>query len=113
MIHRHSQVRIFAKSLHVLAAGWTVAVAWLWMAGLRQHVRRHDVLPPDYGMAVLITGTVGAIAIELLALLFVRWAGSATNGIIQRREWVHAFWWAAFPNLLLLYTVYILIFGID
>lgn len=113
MTHRHSHVRIFAKSLHVLAAGWMVAVVWLWMAGLRQHVRRHDMLPADYGLAILVTGTIGAILIEVLAVVFVRWTGSAGNGLIQRREWVHAFWWAAFPNVLLLYTVYILVFGID
>lgn len=110
---RHSHVRIFAKSLHVLAAGWVVAVTWLWMAGLRQYVRRHDVLPADFGMATVVTGTLGAIAIEALAILFVRWTGSAASEAIQRREWVHAFFWAAFPNVLLLYTVYILIFGID
>lgn len=108
---RHSHVRIFAKSLHLLAVGWTLAVAWLWMAGLRQYVRRHDELPADYGMATLITGSVSAIVIELLALAFVRWAGAAATDAVQRREWHHAFWWAAFPNLLLLYTVYLLIYG--
>ena len=113
MTHRHSHLRIFAKSLHVLAAGWVVAVAWLWMAGLRQHVRRHDVLPADYGMATLITGTISAVIIELLAIAFVRLTGVAATHAIQRREWMHAFWWAAFPNLLILYTVYVLIFGID
>ena len=113
MSHRTSHLRIFAKSLHVLAAGWVLAVAWLWLAGLRQHVRRHDVLPEDLGMATLITGTVSAVLLEVLAILFVRWTGSATTPTVQRREWHHAFWWAAFPNLMLLYTVYILIFGVD
>lgn len=112
MTHRPSHLRIFAKSLHVLAVGWVLAVAWLWMAGLRQHVRRHDVLPDDFGIGTLITGTVSAVVIEVLAILFVRWTGSAASAPIQRREWHHAFWWAAFPNLLILYTVYLLIFGV-
>jgi hypothetical protein len=111
MTHRHSHVRIFAKSLHVLAAGWTLAVAWLWMAGLRQYVRRHDELPDDYGMATLVTGTVSAVVLELLAIAFVRWTGTAATDAVRRREWHHAFWWAAFPNLLLLYTAYLLIYG--
>lgn len=110
---RHSHVRVFAKSVHVLAAGWVLAVAWLWMAELRQHVRRHEVLPPDYGMATLVTGTISAVALEVLAVLFVKWVGGAASAEIQRREWHHAFWWAAFPNLLLLYTAYLLIFGVN
>ena len=113
MSHRHSQMRIFGKSLHLLAAGWTVTVAWLWLAEIRQHVRRHDVLPADYGMATLITGTIAAIVLEVLALLFVRWTGSAATPGLQRREWNHAFWWSIFPNVMLLYTAYLLIFGID
>lgn len=111
MIHRHSHVRVFAKSLHLLALGWTVAITWLWMAGLRQYFRRHDELPADYGIATLVTGTMSAIVLEVLAIAFVRWAGRAANQTLQRREWHHAFWWAAFPNVLLLYTVYLLIFG--
>lgn len=99
--------------MHLLAAGWTLTVAWLWMAGLRQHVRRHDVLPPDLGMSTLVTGTVAAIALEVVAILFVRWVGGAGSAAAQRREWHHAFWWAAFPNLMLLYTAYLLIFGTD
>lgn len=113
MSHRHSHLRIFGKSMHLLAAGWMLAVVWLWMAGLRQHVRRHDELPADYGVNTIITGAISAVVLELLALLFVRWTGSAATQAVQRREWHHAFWWAAFPNVLLLYTVYILIFGID
>ena len=64
-------------------------------------------------MATLITGTISAVIIELLAIAFVRLTGVAATHAIQRREWMHAFWWAAFPNLLILYTVYVLIFGID
>jgi len=113
MSQRHSQIRTFVKSLHLLAVGWTVTVGWLWLAEVRQHVRRHDVPPPDYGMATLLTGTVAAIVLEMLALLCVRWTGSAATPELERREWLHAFCWSVFPNVMLLYTAYLLIFGVD
>ena len=109
----HSHVRVFGKSLHLLAAGWMVSIGWLWLAEIGQHVRRHDVVPPDYAMATLMTGAMSGIALEVIALLVVRWTGSAATRALQRREWHHAFWWSAFPNIMLLYTVYILIFGVD
>lgn len=113
MSHRTSHVRVFGKSLHLLAAGWFLAVGWLWMAELRIHVRRHDVLPPDYAAATLATGTISALVLEALAILVVRWTGAASTPLLQRREWHHAFWWSVFPNVLLLYTAYLLIFGVD
>ena len=113
MKERHSHVRVFGKSLHLLAAGWLVSMGWLWLDEIRLHIRRHDVVPPDYALATLLTGTLSAIVLEVLALLVVRWTGHAATPALQRREWHHAFWWSAFPNVLLLYTVYILIFGVD
>lgn len=113
MTERHSHVRVFGKSLHLLAAGWLLSVGWLWAAEIRQHIRRHDQVPPDFAMATLLTGTISAILLEMLAVLVVRWTGSASTPTLQRKEWHHAFWWSAFPNVMLLYTVYILIFGVD
>ena len=113
MSHHLSSIRVFGKSLHLVAAGWTISVVWLWMAELRQHIRRHDVLPPDYAMATLVTGTVAALILEGIALGFVRWTGSATTRTVERREWHHAFWWAVYPNVMLLYAVYLMVFGID
>jgi hypothetical protein len=113
MTHPLSSMRVLGKSLHLLAAGWTVAVVWLWMCELRQHIRRHDVLPPDYAVATLITGTVAALILEAIAYLFVRWTGSAALRTVERREWHHAFWWSAFPNVMLLYAVYLTVFGGD
>lgn len=111
MSRTFSQIRIFAKSLHFLAAGWAVSIGWLWLAELRQHVRRHDALPPDYGMATLVTGTIAAIVLEGAAVLFTRWTGSAPTIPDQRREWHHAFWWSVFPNVMLIYTAYLLVYG--
>jgi hypothetical protein len=111
MSHSPSQVRVFGKSLHLLAAGWLFTVAWMWIAELRQHVRRHDVLPPDYAMATLVTGALWAVVLEVIAWLVVRWTGSAESAGLQRREWHHAFWWSFFPNVMLLYAAYLLIVG--
>jgi hypothetical protein len=113
MNHTVSSMRVLGKSLHLLAAGWTVSVAWIWLAELRQHVRRHDVLPPDYAMATIITGTIAALILEAIAVVFVRWTGSAAVATVERREWHHAFWWAAFPNVMLLYAVYLMVIGVD
>jgi hypothetical protein len=113
MSHNLSSMRVLGKSLHLLAAGWTMSVAWLWLAELRQHVRQHDVLPPDYAMATLITGGMAALILEVIAVGFVRWTGSAALPTIERREWHHAFWWSVFPNVMLLYAVYLMVFGID
>ncbi len=113
MSHRPSAVRIFGKSLRVLAIGWALAVAWLWFAEMRQHIRRHEVLPPNYAAATLAAGTVATLALEALALAFMRWTGAADTHALQRREWIHAFWWALFPNAMLLYAAYVMIFGVD
>jgi hypothetical protein len=113
MSHTSSSLRVLGKSLHLLAAGWVTSVAWLWMAGLRQHVRRHDVLPPDYAVSTLVTGTVAALILEAIAILFVRWTGSAASPAVERREWHHAAWWSVFPNFMLLYAVYLMVFGVD
>lgn len=113
MSHRPSAVRVFGKSLHVLAIGWALAVAWLWMAELRQHLQRHDVLPADFAAATLATGILATLALEALAIVFIRWTGAAGTPSVQRREWGHAFWWAVFPNALLLYAAYVMIFGVD
>jgi hypothetical protein len=112
MSHNLSSLRVLGKSLHLLAAGWTVSAAWLWLAELRQHVRRHDVLPPDYAVATIITGTVAALILEAIAVVFVRWTGSATLRTVERREWHHAFWWSVYPNVMLFYAVYLMVFGV-
>jgi hypothetical protein len=104
-----SSVRVFGKSLHWLAAGWTVAIWWLWLAGVNQSLIRRGEMPENFGASTLIAGLVSALAIEAVAILFVRWTGRAPRPGLERREWRHAFWWSAVPNALLLATVYIMI----
>jgi hypothetical protein len=104
-----SAVRVFAKSMHLLAAGWFLSIGWLWIAGVQQHIRRREVWPPNYGADILIEGLLSAVAIEIAAIVFVRWTGSAPDPALERREWVHAFWWALYPNVMLLITVYVML----
>ena len=106
---RPSGVRIFAKSLHMMALGWFICVMWLWGAGVRQHMRRHETLPEDYGASVLVAGFVAGGLLELFALAMTKWVGRAPAVVLERREWHHAFWWALCPNAMLLTTVYVMI----
>ena len=95
--------------MYVLAAGWVVAVGWLWMAELQQFIRRHCGPPPDYAAATMTSGFVPALFIALLGVLVGRWTGRAPEPELERREWWHAFWWSAVPNWLLFMTVWVMI----
>ncbi len=104
-----SSVRVFGKSLHWLAAGWTVSIGWLWIASINQALLRRGAMPDDFGASTVIAGLVSALAIETVAILMVRWTGRAPRPGLERREWRQAFWWSAVPNALLLLTVYVMI----
>ena len=95
--------------MHFLAAGWFLSIGWLWVAGIQQHIRRRGGWPPDYGAPILIEGLISTVVMEILAILFVRWAGGAPDRALERREWIHAFWWSVFPNFMLFVTVYVLL----
>jgi uncharacterized protein involved in response to NO len=104
-----SQIRVFGKSMYVLAAGWIAAVAWLWLAGVQQHVSRNGAPPPNYALDMMGYGVVPAIVIALLGFAIARWTGRAPHPDLERREWWHAFWWSAVPNWLLFTTVWVMI----
>jgi hypothetical protein len=108
---RPSGVRVFAKSMHLIAIGWFVCIVWLWAAGLRQHERREGRLPADYGRSVLASGVAAAVILEALAFGMTSWTGRAPVPEQERSEWHHAFWWALCPNLMLAGTVYLMIFA--
>ena len=95
--------------MHTFSAGWVVAVAWLWIAELQQHLLRQGVPPPNYGAATVLTGVVPGALIALLGLAITRWTGRAPDERLSRREWWHAFWWSAVPNALLFVTVWVMI----
>jgi hypothetical protein len=104
-----SRVRVFGKSMHLLAAGWVVSIAWLWVAGVRQEILRSGGPPANYAMATLIPGLIPAALIALCGIAIERWSGPAPTQTLQTREWWHGFWWALFPNLQLLFTVWMMI----
>ena len=106
-----SAVRVFGKSLYMLAGGWGTAILWLWLVGLRQHVDRFGTTPDDFAISLLIAGVVPMLALALLARTFGKLTGAAPTAVQEKHEWRHAFWWALFPNFFLLSTAYLLIFG--
>ncbi|MQA30573.1 MAG: hypothetical protein GEU82_12190 [Luteitalea sp.] len=109
--HAPSAVRVLGKSMYVLAAGWILSIAWLWLAGVQQHVLRRGIAPDHYALGTLIVGFLPVVAIGCAGLGIDRWAGPAPNRWLQRREWIHAFWWSLVPNALLLFTVWVMIQG--
>ena len=52
------------------AAGWTVAIWWLWLASINQSLLRRGVMPDYYGASILVAGLLSALAIEAVAILF-------------------------------------------
>ena len=104
-----SSVRVLGKSMHAMAAGWTLAIGWLWVETLLQHFRRHDAPPPNYAIETVFGAVVPAIAMALIGWGIARVAGRAPYPRLERKEWWHAFWWSVFPNLMLLATVWVLI----
>jgi hypothetical protein len=110
MPHRTpSSVRVFGKSLYVLAAGWIVAVGWLWVAAVRQSLSRQDAWPDGYGLSMLVAGALPALALVGLARWLGRLSQPTPNAREDRREWRHAFWWSLVPNVMLLITAWLMI----
>jgi hypothetical protein len=105
-----SAIRVLGKSMHVFAIGWLLTVGWLWIAGIQQHAYRHPERPANYALPLIIIGGI----FPALFLAFCGWvigwlSGRAPDSALNRREWWHAFWWAAFPNALMAVTVEIMI----
>jgi len=106
-----SAARVFGKSLHWLAAGWTAAVIWLCVAQIQRGWLLDPLLPTNYHLDTLMEGLLPAILVELMALVSVALTGAAPTRSLDRREWVHAFFWSLFPNVMVLYTVYLIVIG--
>lgn len=104
-----SSVRVLGKSMYVLAAGWTAAIGWLWVAAIQQHLLRRNVPPPFYAMDTVVSGILPALAMALVGWWIARMAGRAPYAQLERREWWHAFWWSIFPNIMLFVTVWVMI----
>jgi hypothetical protein len=103
-----SSLRVFGKSLFVLAGGWLTSVAWLWVASVNQSLYRFGFWPDYYGAGMLAAGVVPALLLAGLAMAMRRATGCG-GARAERVEWRHAFWWSLMPNVLLLLTVWVLI----
>lgn len=103
-----SGVRVLGKSLYLIAAGWVISVAWLWVEAVQQHLRRNNVPPPDIAGGTIVGGIVPALLMAAAACAIARYAGRAPHATLERREWWHALWWSLLPNALLLGTVWLM-----
>ena len=106
---RVSSVRVFGKSLHMLAAGWAASIGWLWVAAVNQQLQRTGTVPGDFGLSLVALGVLSGIVLEITALYVVKLTGAAPLRILQREEWRHAFWWSLVPNALLLAAAYLMV----
>lgn len=104
-----SSVRIFAKSLHWVAFGWALGVMWLCYAQIQHGLLFDPVI--DYHIQTLIEGGFPALAIEAIALFSIALIGRAPTKQIEWREWFYSFIWALFPNVMVLYTVHLIVLG--
>jgi hypothetical protein len=104
-----SAVRVFAKSLHILAATWIISVAVLWGAELRQDARLDPTGPRDPHIVTILEGILPTLVLEGSALGVERWARSGSGPFDEGREWIHALWWSILPMVLLFETVYLTI----
>ena len=103
-----SSVRVLAKSLHLLAAGWIVSVGIVRVVALRNDARLNGGDPWDAHVAMIVAGIVPALILGASALAIERRAHSAPAAADDRREWVHALWWSVLPIVLLLEAVYLM-----
>jgi hypothetical protein len=106
-----SSVRVFAKSLHWLAAGWAIGVVWLCIAQIRRGWLLDPLAPTDFHIDTLIEGVLPALVVEMTAFFSIAWAGAAPTPSIEWREWAIAFLWSLLPNFLVLYAVHLMVIG--
>ena len=109
MPRRPSAVRVFAKSLYVLAATWLGTVGILLASQIRHAARLDPTAPFDWHPGTIAVGIVPTALIALSALGMERWAVAVHGQEDQHREWVHALWWSLLPMVMLIETVYLLL----
>jgi hypothetical protein len=92
-------VRVFAKSLHLIAAAWIATLAFLWIA------IEHNQAD---GLGMLVRTAIPALAIETLALSVDHWTKAVGNfARSHQHEWEHALAWAIVPIILLIGTAFL------
>ena len=48
---RPSSIRVFVRSLHLIAAGWLLGVMWIWLSQIQENVSRFGVPPEGYAVS--------------------------------------------------------------
>lgn len=100
-----SGVRVFGRSMFVIAAGWLLASGWLGVSALQQPgLSAHHFAPASIAAAL-----VPALLMVLVGYGVGRYAGRARYAELNWREWRHAIWWSVVPNALLLSTVWVVL----
>jgi len=103
-----SSVRVLAKSLYLLAAGWIVTVGIVWVVQIRRDARLDFGDPLDPHLTTIAAGIVPALLLGASALTIERKIPPAPGTVDDQREWVHAVWWSVLPIVLLLEAVYVM-----
>lgn len=82
---------------------------WLCYAQIQHGLLFSPVI--DYHIETLVEGGIPALAIEMCAFFTIALIGGAPTRDIEWREWFYSFIWALFPNLMVLYTVHLMVAG--
>ena len=106
--HRNpSSIRVFGKSLRLIAVGWILCIAALVAEQLRVAYRR-DV-SADVGFEMFLMLVIPALVLEWGSAAIAKLGGASPDPLHHRREWIHAMWWALFPIVMLFFTLYIMV----
>src|SRR5262245_17571955 len=103
--------RVFAKSLHLLALGWTIFMAYAAIAGLiatssNAGSSTAAAIGATIGMGLLaFVWLIPVVGMEIIALVANSSASRPADASIHKREWRRALAFTAVPNGLLLLAV--------
>jgi hypothetical protein len=106
-----SGIRVFGKSLFMLAAGWGLAVAALAQSAVRPEVFGLSLWPSIHPLDTIALGIVPALLMVLGGWAWGRITGRAPYRELELREWRHAFGWCIVPNTMLLATTWLILNG--
>jgi hypothetical protein len=102
-----SAVRVFGKSLRLIAVGWVLCIVGLVAEQIRLAHRRE--IDANVGLDMFLMLVVPALLLEWGYAVVAKFSGSAPDPAHSRREWIHACWWALFPVVLLIFTLYLMV----
>lgn len=103
--------RVFAKSLHLLALGWTIFMAYAAIAGLiatssSAGSSTAAAIGATIGMGLLaFVWLIPVVGMEIIALVANSSAGRTADALLHKREWRRALAFTAIPNGLLLLAI--------